>query len=67
MEAIGGPVRATSANSNYEFLQLDLKSRFGTTPLGQVQLEAGYIYAHCQNDASDGTRYVRISHPDCQN
>lgn len=46
-------VRATSANSNYESLQLDLKRRFGATPVGQIQMEGGYTYAHYQDDVSD--------------
>lgn len=46
-------VRATSANSNYESLQLNLKRRFGATPVGQIQMEGGYTYAHYQDDVSD--------------
>jgi hypothetical protein len=46
-------VRATSANSNYESVQLDLKRRFGATPLGQVQFEGAYTYAHYLDDVSD--------------
>lgn len=46
-------VRATSANSNYESLQLDLKRRFGATPLGQIQFEGSYTYAHYADDVSD--------------
>ena len=46
-------VRATSANSNYESLQVELKRRFSTTPVGSVQFEGGYTYAHYMDDVSD--------------
>lgn len=46
-------VRATSANSNYESLQLDLKRRFGATPVGQIQFEGSYTYSHYLDDISD--------------
>src|SRR5258708_19292712 len=46
-------VRASSANSNYESLQLDLKRRFSGTPVGQVQLEGSYTYSHFLDDVSD--------------
>jgi outer membrane receptor protein involved in Fe transport len=46
-------VRATSANSNYESMQLDLKRRFGATPVGQVQFQGSYTYAHYLDDVSD--------------
>ena len=46
-------VRATSANSNYESFQLDLKRRFSSTPLGQVQFQGSYTYSHFLDDVSD--------------
>ena len=46
-------VRATSANSNYESFQLDLKRRFSGTPVGQVQFQGAYTYAHFLDDVSD--------------
>ncbi len=46
-------VRATSANSNYESFQLDLKRRFSSTPVGQVQFQGAYTYAHFLDDVSD--------------
>lgn len=46
-------VRATSANSNYESLQADLKRRFSATPIGQVQFEGSYTYSHFLDDVSD--------------
>lgn len=46
-------VRATSANSNYESLQVELKRRFSGTPVGSVQFEGGYTYAHFMDDVSD--------------
>lgn len=46
-------VRATSANSNYESLQVALKRRFSSTPLGQVQFEGSYTYSHFLDDVSD--------------
>jgi hypothetical protein len=46
-------VRATSANSNYEALQIELKRRFSSTPVGQVQFQGSYTYAHYMDDISD--------------
>ncbi len=46
-------VRATSANSNYESFQLDLKRRFSSTPLGQIQFQGSYTYSHFLDDVSD--------------
>jgi outer membrane receptor protein involved in Fe transport len=46
-------VRATSANSNYESFQLDLRRRFSGTPLGQVQFQGSYTYSHFLDDVSD--------------
>ena len=46
-------VRAASANSNYESLQFNLKRNFKPTPLGQVQLDGSYTYAHYLDDVSD--------------
>jgi outer membrane receptor protein involved in Fe transport len=46
-------VRAASANSNYESLQFNLKRNFKPTPLGQLQLDGSYTYAHYLDDVSD--------------
>ena len=46
-------VRATSANSNYESLQLELKRRFSGTPLGLMQFSGSYTYSHFLDDISD--------------
>lgn len=46
-------VRATSANSNYESLQIELRRRFGATPVGHVQFEGSYTYSHFMDDVSD--------------
>ncbi|HKW75483.1 MAG TPA: carboxypeptidase regulatory-like domain-containing protein [Terriglobales bacterium] len=46
-------VRAASANSNYESLQINLRSNFKTTPIGSVQLIGSYSYAHYLDDISD--------------
>jgi hypothetical protein len=46
-------VRSASANSNYESLQVDLRRDFKPTPLGLLQLEGSYTYAHFLDDASD--------------
>jgi outer membrane receptor protein involved in Fe transport len=45
--------RATSANSNYESLQLELKRPFKSTPVGDLQLEGSYTYAHYLDEISD--------------
>jgi outer membrane receptor protein involved in Fe transport len=46
-------VRAASANSNYESLQLNLRRRFKETPLGAVQFQGSYTYAKYLDDVSD--------------
>jgi len=46
-------VRAASANSNYESLQLNLKRAFKPTPVGLVQFEGSYTYSHFLDDVSD--------------
>jgi hypothetical protein len=46
-------VRAASANSNYESLQVELKRRFKNTPLGAVLLRGSYTYSHFLDDVSD--------------
>ena len=46
-------VRAASANSNYESLQVNLKRRFKPTPFGEVQLDGSYTYAHYLDNISD--------------
>jgi len=46
-------VRATSANSNYESLQVELKRSFSRTPLGPVQFSGSYTYSHFLDDISD--------------
>jgi hypothetical protein len=46
-------VRSASANSNYESFQVNLRRDFKPTPLGLLQLEGSYTYAHFLDDASD--------------
>src|SRR5579864_70328 len=46
-------VRAASANSNYEALQVEVKRNFRPTPIGQVQLQGTYTYAHYLDNISD--------------
>ncbi len=46
-------VRAASANSNYESLQLDLRRRFKETPIGAVQFQGSFTYAKYLDDVSD--------------
>jgi len=46
-------VRSASANSNYESLQVELKRRFKSTPIGAVLLRGSYTYAHFLDDVSD--------------
>ncbi|HWX55571.1 MAG TPA: carboxypeptidase regulatory-like domain-containing protein [Verrucomicrobiae bacterium] len=46
-------VRAASANSNYEALQIDLRRSFKATPIGQVQFQGSYTYAHYLDNISD--------------
>ena len=46
-------VRAASANSNYESLQLNLRRRFKPTPLGSIQFQGSYTYAKYLDDVSD--------------
>lgn len=46
-------VRAASANSNYESLQLNLRRRFKSTPIGGVQFQGSYTYAKYLDDISD--------------
>jgi outer membrane receptor protein involved in Fe transport len=46
-------VRATSANSNYESLQFNLRRSFRETPLGRAQFSGSYTYSHYLDDISD--------------
>lgn len=46
-------VRAASANSNYEALQVELKRNFKNTPIGQIQFQGSYTYAHYLDNISD--------------
>lgn len=46
-------VRATSANSNYESLQLELKRPFRATPVGNFQFDGSYTYGHYLDEVSD--------------
>jgi outer membrane receptor protein involved in Fe transport len=46
-------VRAASANSNYEALQVEVKRPFKSTPLGAVLFRGAYTYAHFLDDVSD--------------
>lgn len=45
--------RATSANSNYESLQVELKRPFKSTPVGDLQFNGSYTYAHYLDEISD--------------
>lgn len=45
--------RATSANSNYESLQLELKRPFKATPAGNFQFDGSYTYGHYLDEISD--------------
>ena len=46
-------VRAASANSNYESLQLNLRRGFKSTPIGELQFNGSYTYSHYLDDISD--------------
>ena len=46
-------VRATSANSNYESLQFELKRAFKATPVGELQFDGSYTYGHFLDEVSD--------------
>jgi Carboxypeptidase regulatory-like domain/TonB-dependent Receptor Plug Domain len=46
-------VRAASANSNYQALQFNLRRGMKTTPLGDLQLQGSYTYAHYLDNISD--------------
>lgn len=46
-------VRAASANSNYESLQLNLRGNLKSTPLGAFTFTGSYTYAHYLDDISD--------------
>lgn len=46
-------VRATSANSNYESFQLELKRPFKSTPVGNFQFDGSYTYGHYLDEISD--------------
>jgi len=46
-------VRATSANSNYESFQAELKRPFKSTPVGDLQFDGSYTYGHYLDEISD--------------
>jgi carboxypeptidase family protein/TonB-dependent receptor-like protein len=46
-------VRAASANSNYEALQFNLRRGMKATPLGDLQFQGSYTYAHYLDNISD--------------
>jgi len=46
-------VRAASANSNYEALQFNLRRGMKGTPLGELQFQGSYTYAHYLDNISD--------------
>jgi len=46
-------VRAASANSNFESLQVNLKRSYKSTPVGPVLLRGSYTYGHFLDDVSD--------------
>lgn len=46
-------VRAATANSNYESLQLNVRRGFKATVIGELQLNGSYTYSHYLDNASD--------------
>ena len=46
-------MRASSANSNYHALQVDLKRRYSETPIGNLLLEGAYTYSHAIDTVSE--------------
>lgn len=46
-------VRASSANSNYNALQLELRRNFKTTPVGELLFLGTYTWSHSLDDISD--------------
>ena len=46
-------VRATSANSNYESFQAELKRPFKSTFIGDLQFDGSYTYGHYLDEISD--------------
>ncbi|HLJ26369.1 MAG TPA: carboxypeptidase regulatory-like domain-containing protein [Candidatus Angelobacter sp.] len=46
-------VRSSSANSNYEALQFELKRNFKSTPIGSMLFLGNYTYSHSLDDVSD--------------
>lgn len=46
-------IRASSANSNFNSLQLNVRRRFASTPLGNMQVDGSYTYGHYLDEISD--------------
>lgn len=46
-------IRASTANSNYEAFQMNLRRRFSATPVGQFQLDGSYTWSHFMDEISD--------------
>jgi hypothetical protein len=46
-------VRAASANSNYNSLQVEVRRRFASTPLGNVAVNGAYTLGHSLDEISD--------------
>ena len=46
-------IRASTANSNYESLQFNLRRRFAATPVGQIQFDGSYTWSHFLDEISD--------------
>src|SRR5258708_28117132 len=46
-------MRCSCANSNYHSLQLNVRRRYSTTPLGSLLLEGAYTYSHYIDQVSE--------------
>lgn len=46
-------MRASSANSNYHALQVDVKRRYSETPIGNLLIEGAYTYSHAIDQVSE--------------
>ncbi len=46
-------MRASSANSNYHSLQVDVKRRYSQTPIGNLLIEGAYTYSHAIDTVSE--------------
>src|SRR5262249_12498369 len=46
-------IRASSGNSAYHSLQLDVRRRYSSTPVGSLQLQGSYTWSHFIDNISD--------------